>query len=91
MSDLMLVPIARKVDPITTAVLYYKEARKYLRISAGQFHRLVSDGTLVRRVHVGGKRPFFLKHELDDYLFGTPHYKMSTKREIPLTTERGKK
>lgn len=87
MSDLMLVPIARKVDPITTAVLYYKEARAYLRISAGQFHKLVSEGVLVRRVHVGGKRPFFLKHELDDYLFGTPQYRMGTKREVPLATK----
>jgi len=89
MTDLALVPIARTIHPITTAVLYAKEARKYLRISAGEFHRLVSEGILVRRVHVRGKRPFFLKHELDAYLESTPRYTIQPRESSSNATERG--
>ena len=88
MADLTLIPIARAIHPVTTAVLYAKEARKYLRISAGEFHRLVSDGVLVRRVHIRGKRPFFLKHELDSYLESTPRYTIRPRENSPNATER---
>jgi predicted DNA-binding transcriptional regulator AlpA len=74
-SDLTLVPIVRTLNPVTTAVLYAREARAYLRMSAAKFHRMVADGKLRRRVHIDGKRPFFLKHELDAYLASTPEWK----------------
>jgi len=76
-TELVLVPVVKSIASITTAVLYAKEARAYLRISSAGFHQLVRQGTIKPYTHVNGKRPFFLKHELDAYLHSLPQYKMS--------------
>lgn len=81
MSELVLVPVARHLEQITTAVLYAKEARKYLRISSAAFHALIRNGALPQYHHIGGRRPFFLKHDLDAYLRTLPRYKI-TPREL---------
>ena len=69
-------PIVRQLQPITTAVIYAKEARAYLRISSAGFNELAGRGIINRYTHIDGKRPFFLKHELDNYLNSLPRYKM---------------
>lgn len=74
--ELCLVPIIKTLTPITTAVLYHKEARAYLRISSAGFNELVRHGIIKQYTHTNGKRPFFLKHELDAYLLSLPRYKM---------------
>ena len=87
MSDLILVPVARHLQPITTAVLYAKQARAYLKISSAGFNELVNKGIISRYTHVGGKRPFFLKHELDDYLNSLPRYKIDDGELSPNSEE----
>ncbi len=72
--ELVLVPVIQGLDPITTAVLYAKEARCYLRISSAAFYALVKAGIIKQYTHMNGKRPFFLKHELDAYLGMLPEY-----------------
>ncbi len=72
--ELALVPVSRGLDPLTTAVLYWKDARRYLKISSAGFCELVKAKVLRRYTHPGGKRPFFLKHELDAYLRRLPEY-----------------
>jgi hypothetical protein len=43
----------------------------------------VKKGIINRYTHVSGKRPFFLKHELDDYLRTLPRYKMGDGESSP--------
>jgi hypothetical protein len=76
MHNLILVPAIRGLEKISTAVLYARHARAYLKISSAGFNELVRQGVINRYTHVGGKRPFFLKHELDTYLNSLPRYKM---------------
>lgn len=59
MSDLILVPVVRNLVPLTTAVLYTKQARAYLKISSAGFNKLVKRGIINRYTHSNGKRPFF--------------------------------
>ncbi len=72
--ELALVPVIRGLDPVTTAVLYAKQARCYLKMSSARFYELLKAGVFKQYTHVGGKRPFFLKHELDNYLRRLPEY-----------------
>jgi hypothetical protein len=78
-SELVLVPIVRSLTPITVAVLYAKQARAYLKISSAGFNELVKNGILVQHTHVGGKRPFYLKEDLDVYLRSTPRYRIGSR------------
>ncbi len=87
-SELVLVPIVKSLAALTTAVLYQKQARAYLKISSAGFNELVAKGIINRYTHVGGKRPFFLKHELDAYLYSLPRYKIHP-RESSQTPEIG--
>jgi hypothetical protein len=88
MHDLILVPAIRGLEKISTAVLYARQARAYLKISSAGFSQLVRNGVINRYTHVGGKRPFFLKHELDAYLNTLPQYKI-VPRESSQTPETG--
>jgi hypothetical protein len=88
MTELALVPIVNSLVPISTAVLYHKEARAYLRISVKEFRQLEKDGAFSRRCHIRGKRPFYLKHELDAYLNNLPRYKIGI-REFPKPLDKG--
>lgn len=85
---LALVPVAQNLAPLTTAVLYAKQARAYLKISSAGFNDLVKKGIINRFTHVCGKRPFFLKHELDAYLRTLPRYKMDSGESSPNSVER---
>jgi hypothetical protein len=85
---LALVPVVGSFTSLTTAVLYAKEARAYIKISSAGFHQLVHQGIINKYTHVNGKRPFFLKHELDDYLCRLPRYKMNA-RESSQAPEMG--
>ena len=87
MSDLILVPVVRNLVPLTTAVLYTKQARAYLKISSAGFNKLVKRGIINRYTHSNGKRPFFLKHELDAYLNSLPRYKMDDREPSPNSEE----
>jgi hypothetical protein len=87
MSDLMLVPVARQLQPIMAAVLYAKQAREYLKISSAGFNELVRKGIINRYTHHNGKKPFFLRHELDDYLRTLPRYKMDDGELSPNSEE----
>jgi hypothetical protein len=77
MAKLALVPTINSLEPISTAALFHKEARAYLRISTKEFRQLEHDGVFTRRCHVRGKKPFYLKHELDAYLNSLPQYKIT--------------
>ncbi len=85
--ELTLVPVARCLAPITTAVLYTKQARTYLKISSARFHELIRRGIVNQYTHVGGRRPFFLKHELDAYLHTLPRYNMIDRESSPNSEE----
>jgi hypothetical protein len=78
-SELILVPVIKSLAPITVAVLYARQARAYLKISSAGFNELVKNGTLVQHTHVGGKRPFYLKEDLDSYLRSTPRYRIASR------------
>ena len=82
MHDLILIPAIRGLEKISTAVLYARQARAYLKISSAGFSQLVRNGVINRYTHVGGKRPFFLKHELDAYLGNLPQYRIGSRESF---------
>ena len=84
---LALVPVAQKLAPLTTAVLYARQARAYLKISSAGLCKLTRTGIVHRYTHLGGKRPFYLKHELDAYLHALPRYKMLDRETSPNSEE----
>jgi hypothetical protein len=77
--DLVLVPLVKSIEPLTTAVLYSRQARAYLKIASAKFNRLVKTGVFNQYTHIDGRRPVFLKHELDLYLRSLPRHRMKTR------------
>jgi len=84
---LALGPVAHNLAPLTTAVLYARQARAYLKISSAGLCKLTRTGIINRYTHLGGKRPFYLKHELDAYLHALPRYRMIDREASPNSAE----
>jgi hypothetical protein len=61
--------------------------RTYLKISTAEFNELTRSGIINRYTHVGGKHPFFLKHELDSHLSSLPRYKTDDYEASPNSEE----
>ncbi|HEY2930885.1 MAG TPA: hypothetical protein VGK99_03995 [Acidobacteriota bacterium] len=73
------------MSEIHPAVMYEKEAAKYVRLGIHQFLRLVNAEKIPCRNHEGGMRRIYLKADLDNYLQALPRCKIvSSKRRLSL-------
>jgi hypothetical protein len=88
MHDLIFIPTVRDLEKITTAVLYARQAQTYLKISSDGFSKSMRNGVIKRFMYVAGKRPFFLKHDLDAYLAIQLRYKIHSGESSSNSVER---
>jgi hypothetical protein len=84
---LAIVPVAHSLAALTPAVLYARQARAYLKISSVGLCKPTRTGIVNRYTHLGGKRPFYLKHERDAYLHALPRYRMLDREASPNSAE----
>lgn len=76
------------VGALQPAVLYEREAARYLRLDIHKFRHLVAVGLIPCRTHAGGKRRIYLRSELDLYLRALPLCNNSTPAEVPQPRQR---
>ncbi len=80
MSKLVLMPLADRPERITQAVMYETAAAKYVMLGIHDFRKLVEEGVIPFRRHLGRTRRIYLKSDLDSYLSRLPRGKITQAR-----------
>lgn len=76
------------IGPLQPAVLYEKEAARYLRMDIHKFRMMVNDGIISCRAHAGGKRHTYLRDDLDAYLQALPLCNNPAPAKVPQPRQR---
>jgi hypothetical protein len=80
---LELVPVVRDLGPVQPAVMYTREAARYLKMSVHKLRELSRMGLIPHSYHINGRKPIFIKSDLDAYLAGLPRVKMAPRELQP--------
>lgn len=72
-----------EVRELQPAVLYEKDAARYLRLGIHEFRALVYQDKIPCRNHENGKRRIYLRVDLDNYLIALPRCKIDPAKIRP--------